>query len=138
MIRLPLLAIGISIGVPIRISVHISLSVYIAIDIDIHIRMVAASMTPIAIISQDRPPGHTYAKADKGRRRHRCWRRIIVAWVRWITRIDYGGIVLRNINNFRLSGLNLDDLVGDDDSFLFDDISDDCVSDHHYLLLGSF
>ena len=138
MIRLPLLAIGISIGVPVRISVHISLSIYITIDIDIHIGMVAASVTPIAIICQDRPPSHPHPEADKGSCRHCCRRRVIVARVRWITRIDNCGIVLRDINNFRLSGLNLDDLVGDDDSFLFDDISDHRVSDHDYLLLGSF
>jgi hypothetical protein len=103
------------------------------IDINIHI-----AVTPIAIICQDRPPGHTHAKADKGSRRYCCWRRIIITRVGRIARIDNGGIVLWDVNDFRLSWLNLDDLVGDNNGFLFDDVSDHRISYDYYLLLRSF
>jgi hypothetical protein len=118
-------------NVLVDIDIAVDVTIDVAVDVDVHIDIpviaanVYPSRMPVAVVGDGRANGHPDPKADDGSggsgpRRRRS--------------VGNGRTVLRDINDFRLRGLDLDDGVGDDHNFLLNGLFDHSIGDDHHLL----
>jgi hypothetical protein len=132
--------IAISIVVAVAIVVNVSIDVIVVVNVHVPTTRPAAAVVPVTTVIQPRAHSHSGTESDgasgQGCARIISWRRrIIIARIRdRIARVNHRWIVLRNIDNLRIGGLNLHDLVGDVRGLLFDGIGDDRIGDGNDLL----
>jgi len=85
------LGTAVAVGTPVRVAVDVS------VYINIHI-----TAAPIAVVGQNRDPGHADTEGDQ-------WRNRIIHIRRW--RIINRGWIARNIDHLRVGWLHLNDLL---------------------------
>jgi hypothetical protein len=99
-----------------------------------------AAAMPVAIVGDGSAHRHAHAEGDQWRIRIRIRRRRRNAkdWKKRRRRIDHHRIVLRDVNDIRLRGQDLDNRIGDTDCLLVNGVLEDLVGGGDDLLLGGF